>query len=178
MKGYIAPLYAADLTTSSILDSGATELLTFEDNIADVLNQFFVDTATWGLENWESFLGLKTDENKPADQRRSVIKSKIRGSGTVTISLIKNVAESYDRGRVEVTEQPELYQITITFMDTTGVPPNIDDLMAAIEEIKPAHLAVAYEYNYFLFSELDAKGWTFAQLDALGLTFDQLEVYG
>ncbi|WP_438445916.1 putative phage tail protein [Gorillibacterium sp. sgz5001074] len=178
VKSYISPVYAMDMTTSGILDSGADELEELETGITSVLQQFFVDTATWALTDWEQELQIKTDESKPISERRSVIKSRLRGSGTVTVALLESVAESYDRGRIKVTEQPALYQITIRFLDTAGIPPQIDDLMAAVESVKPAHLSVVYEYNYFLFSELDAKGWTFAQLDALGLTFSQWEVQG
>jgi uncharacterized protein YmfQ (DUF2313 family) len=167
VKGYIAPLYAADITTSTILDSGASELQSFEDNIADVLNQFFVDTATWGLANWESFLGIKTDPSKPDSDRRSVIKAKIRGTGTVTIDLIKNVALSFTNGNVDVTEQNSQYQFTIKFIDALGVPPNLDDFKAAIEEIKPAHLSVIYSFRYLTIAEVEAM--TIAQLESTTL---------
>lgn len=78
------------------------------------LEQYFVSTATWGLEHWENELGITIDASKPVAQRRSVILSKLRGIGTVTVSLIKSVAEAYDGGSVEVTLQPEAYTLRLS----------------------------------------------------------------
>ena len=36
----------------------------------------------------------------------------------------------------------------IKFVSVLGIPPNIDDLTAAINEIKPAHLDFSYEYLF------------------------------
>jgi hypothetical protein len=173
IKGYIAPIYAVDLTTGGILDTGADELEGFENGISDVLNQFFVDTATWALVDWENTLAIPPDESKPLNERRSVIKSKLRGSGTITVSLIESVAEAYENGDVQVTEHPGEYRLTIKFIDTRGVPPNVQDLMGAIEQIKPAHLSVIYEYTYLYWDELDAGNVPWNQLDTM--TWDTLE---
>ncbi|MDF2923181.1 MAG: phage portal protein [Paenibacillaceae bacterium] len=154
VKSYISPLYAADWTTGSLLDAGADGMGQFEADIADVLNQFFVDTATWGLADWEEYIGIPTDLSKNFTDRRAMLRSLIRGSGTITASLLENVAEAYDNGRIEVTEQPGIYQLTVRFADTVGLPPNLDDLKRAIEAVKPAHLSVVYEYKYLLLNQV------------------------
>ncbi|ADQ06521.1 hypothetical protein Calhy_0784 [Caldicellulosiruptor hydrothermalis 108] len=152
------------------------ELTSVENAINDILNQCFIDTATWGLKYWEQLLNIPVDENKPADYRRSVIKSKIRGAGTITVSLIKTVAEAYSNGEVEVTENVAPYTFEVKFVGTRGIPPNLDDLKNIINEIKPAHLAVTYTFTYLIWDELDSKNLTWDQFDALGLTWDELEV--
>lgn len=154
VKSYISPLYGGDWTSSLLLDTGAAGLEQFEANVADVLNQYFVDTATWGLDQWEKFIGIPTDLSKSVTDRRSMVRSLLRGSGTVTASLMENVAEAYDNGQIEVTEQPALYQLTVRFADTVGLPPNLDDLKAAVEAIKPAHLTVVYQYKYLLLNQV------------------------
>jgi uncharacterized protein YmfQ (DUF2313 family) len=156
VKGYIAPLYALDITTGGLLDSGADEIEALETDIASVLQQFFVDTATWGLAQWESFLGIAGVEGKPDNERRSVIKSKLRGSGTVTVSLLQNIAEAYDHGTIEVTEQPVLYQVKVRFVDTLGRPPNLPDIQRAIEAAVPAHIAVTYSFRYLTIADVNA----------------------
>lgn len=161
-----------------LIESEGAEFDRLQNDIDSILGQFFVSTATWGLDQWEEFLGLEIYAGKPADQRRSRIISKMRGIGTVTVAMIKNVAEAYDGGTVDVTEQPEFYQITITFIDTRGVPPNIEDLKEAIEEIIPAHLGVVYQYRYLIWDELDALNLTWDELDALNLTWDEFETGG
>ncbi len=154
VAGYIPPLYQEDLTCGSLLNAGADELELLENGMADVLNQLFVDTATWGLAAWESFLGLPTDTAKNENDRRAVIRSQLRGSGTVTAELLQSVAQAYDNGQIEVMEEPELYKLTIRFAGTIGLPPNLADLKAAVEAVKPAHLAVVYVYKYFLINQV------------------------
>lgn len=39
--------------------------------VADILNQLFVNTATWGLDLWEEFCGLQTNANDAYAQRRA-----------------------------------------------------------------------------------------------------------
>jgi hypothetical protein len=105
-----------------------------------------VDTATWALAIYESEMGIPIDQIKPIADRRSVIKSKMRGFGKVDSALIKIVADSFTNGDVDVSFSSGT--IKITFTSVIGIPPNIEDLQAAIEEIKPAHLAVLYVYLF------------------------------
>lgn len=143
----------------------------------DLFNQLFIDTATWGLRYWERYLNIQTDISKPYDYRRTVIKSKLRGSGTTTVAMIKNVAESFSNGTVDVIENSSNYSFTIKFVGTLGVPPNLEDFKKVIEEIKPAHLAVNYEFTYLTWSEFDNYNKTWDEWDSLNLTWDMLEIY-
>lgn len=132
-------------------------------------NQYFIRRADTGLVLWEKELAIPTDVNKPISERRSVVESKIRGIGTVTRQMLERVAQAYDRGLIRVTEQPELYQITVQFIDTLGTPPNINDLMAALEEIKPAHLTLKYTYRYLRIKEIH-NVLTLNQMNSLKLS--------
>lgn len=178
MKSYVPPYLLTAKEYSSVIESEGTEFEQIRSNIDSILEQFFVPTATWGLDQWEEFLDLESYAGKPVDQRRSRIASKMRGIGTVTVKMMKNVAEAYDGGTVEVTEQAPLYQFTVKFIDTRGIPPNLDDLKTAIEEIKPAHLAVKYKFRYLIWDELDSQQLTWDELDALQVTWDEFETGG
>lgn len=146
--------YETSRVMKSILQSQGLEQDELFKALDETLSQFFVDTSTWGLDTWEKELAIPNTAGKPDSQRRSVIKSKLRGIGTVTIALIKSVAEAYDGGTVEVTQQPTLYQFTVKFVDTLGVPHNLDDLKQAIDDVKPAHLTVVYQYKYLLIQDI------------------------
>lgn len=130
----------------------------------DMFAQLDLHTATWGLKYWEKAYGLKTDVSKPYDYRRTRILSKMRGQGSVTKDMIQNVAQSFSNGQVEVIEHNDEYQFEIKFTGSLGIPPNMEDLTAAIEEIKPAHLA----YNYVIIYRTHAQltQYTHAQLAA------------
>ena len=124
-----------------------------------LLEQLSVSTATWGLEQWERSLGLAVDVAKPVEQRRARVISKLRGQGTTTVAMIKNMAESFSNGAVAVLEYPAEYRFEVKFVGTTGIPPNMEDLTAAIEEIKPAHLAYDYIIIYRTWAQVQAYTW-------------------
>ncbi len=174
---YLPPYYQESRVMRAIAEAQGTEVASLWATLDDILKQFYVETATeWGLDLWEQMLGLSSYAGKPLEHRRSRIISKLRGYGTVTVSLIKNVAESYVYGTVDVIDHPELYSFTIKFVDPRGIPPNLDDVKTAIEEIKPAHLGVEYEFTYLIWDELDGLNTTWDQLDAHSYTWDELEV--
>jgi len=157
------PLYYRN---SKVLDgintANANELDRFDKRLDDVLKQFFIDTADFTLERWEKELGLEVNNNLNIDYRRSRIKSKLRGQGTITVSLIKNVAESFSNGEVDVIENNAAYEFAVKFVGIKGIPPNMEDLKRAIEEIKPAHLGYKFEYTFTVWKEV--KNLTWAQI--------------
>lgn len=123
----------------------------FYANIADIQKQLLIDTATWGLIFYEKELKIKTDLNKPVDDRRAVIKSKLRGSGKVDHIQIKIVADAYTNGDVFVSFNGH---IVVKFTSLYGIPPNLDDVKNALEDVKPAHLAIDYEFRYLLIRDI------------------------
>jgi len=135
-----------------------------------LLLQCNVETATWGLDLWEKEYGIATDKTKPYDFRRSRIKAKMRGQGTTTVEMIKNVAESFVNGLVDVVEHNEEYRFDVNMVSVIGVPPNMEDLRSAIEEIKPAHLAyeIILRYNTWKMASIltwgEASNFTWKQL--------------
>lgn len=154
LRDYLPHYYGDSVIVGNVLDRDKAELDTLNRDVADVLAQFFIDTATWGLTYWERELGLVTDETKPIEQRRAVVRSKLRGIGTVTVELIKNVALAYENGEVAVTEDNANYTIVVQFISALGVPDSIGDIQNAIREIIPAHMGISYIYRYYLVSQI------------------------
>lgn len=139
-----------------------TDLL--KSYIADLLDQLFVSTATWGLSSWEKFLGLPIDETQRLDSRRSRVMTRLRGQGTTTAEMIKNVCSSFSGGDVEIIEDFDNYQITIKFVGTIGIPSNIDYLKSSLAETLPAHLGFSFEYTFN--TQNDLRVFTHDQLKA------------
>lgn len=161
----------------NIVDREAKEFELLDSRIRETLDQFFIETSTWGLMQWERICGITTDLSKPIEQRRAVVKSKMRGVGTVTVSLIKSIAESWYNGEVDVTERCSEYTVDIKFVSRRGVPDNLADIKAALREIIPAHLAIVFKFTFFVWDELDAQLWTWDTLDEKTLTWDELKIY-
>ena len=133
--------------TKPIQDSLSVEASSINDEVDNVLNQFFVDSATYGLDYWERMLGISKN-NFDIDTRRENIKAKMRSRGTTTVSVIKNICEAYSNGIVEIIVNHSDYSFVIDFVGTIGVPKAFAELDKTIEEIKPAHLAHSYKFNY------------------------------
>lgn len=168
-------LHAASPETVDLQGAFGQEITAVQAARDDFMLQLNMDTATWGLSLWEALYGIEPDVSKSYAYRRTRIKSKMRGAGTTTAALIQNVAESFSNGAVEIIETPVEYRFDVKFVGSLGIPPNMDDLSAAIEQIKPAHLAYAYIFVYMVWAVLDAQGLTFSALDALNLDWNTLE---
>ncbi|KOR82520.1 YmfQ family protein [Paenibacillus solani] len=162
--GYLPSFYHDIREMKAIADAEGPELDKLTQELDDQLDQYYPETATWTLSRYEQDLNIPVNLSKPIEQRRSVIISKMRGSGKVSASMLKNVAQAYDRGSIEVSVQPSEYRVTIHFRDTFGIPPNLGDLKSAIEEIKPAHIAIDYALRYLTIAEVE--GMTFDEISA------------
>ena len=153
----------------------SSEINKINTSIADIKNQLSVNTATWGLAPfYEKPLGIVTDLSKSYDYRRSVIKAKMRGSGKFNNALVKAVCDSFTNGDVDVKFDGTIH---VTFINIYGIPPNMDDLKAAINDIKPAYLLLDYIFRYLIWDEFDNYNKTFDQWDGLNLTWDEFESY-
>lgn len=177
LKSYVPPFIIQSKTFQAVYNVQGEELDRLNADVLDIISQCFIDTATWGLKYWEKFFGIQINESKETEYRRSVVKSKMRGASTVTVNLIQNVAESYENGEVDITENPSNYSFDVKFVGVRGIPPNLDDLKAAIEEIKPAHLAVTYTFTYITWDEFDTYKHQWDEWDKKNLTWNQFEQY-
>ncbi|WP_411735925.1 putative phage tail protein [Paenibacillus sp. M2] len=163
LMNLLPPLYENVLEMQLLTETEGVELDKLTVGLESVLDQFYPESATWALERYERDLQIPTNQAKPEDQRRSVIISKMRGSGKVSGSMLKNVAQAYESGGIEVSVDPVEYRILIRFIDTWGLPPNLDDLKAAIEDIIPAHMTVEYRLRYLTISEVESM--TLAEIE-------------
>lgn len=133
--------------TKPIQDSFSVEANSINDEVENTLNQFFVDSATYGLDYWEKMLGISKNNNDIQTKREN-IKAKMRSRGTTTLSVIKNICEAYSNGEVDVIVNYSDYSFIIDFVGTVGVPKAFAELDKTINEIKPCHLAHSYKFNY------------------------------
>ena len=148
----LPPFYDNDIT-KPIQDSFSVEADNINNKVDETLKQFFVDSATYGLDKWEAMLGISKN-NFDIDTRRENIKAKMRSRGTTTIPVIKNICEAYSNGIVEIIVNHEDYSFVIDFVGTIGIPKAFAELDKTINEIKPCHLAHSYKFNYNTHADL------------------------
>lgn len=141
--------------------------------IEDLEKQFFIDTATWGLSIHEKESGLETNMNLSYEERSEIVKAKLRGRGTTTKQMIKNTAEAFSGGEVDVIEYPRECRFVIKFIGVKGTPRNMQGFISMLEDIKPAHLGYSFKYTYTVWNHL--KNITWGQANAM--TWNDLKVY-
>lgn len=142
-------------------------------SIPELLDQSFISRATWGLQQWEYELGIVNTDNI-VSWRRETLLAKLRGMGTSTKWRIKNVAETFSGGEVEVTEYNKDHRFEIKFVGILGIPDNMAGFLNVLDEIKPAHLGYTIKYSYTVWNMLLPLTWS----EAGTRTWGQLRVYG
>lgn len=130
----------------------------------DYFKQLDLDTATWGLALWERAYGIEAEAGKPDDYRRARVMSKMRGQGTATAAMLRNMAASFADTEAVLIEHPETHHFDIKFTGRLGTPPNMADLTAAVNEVKPAHLTFGYLYTYLMLRQVH-EAMTLAELE-------------
>lgn len=175
---YVPNYYDELLESRELLSAEDAEFARLNASIDDLLLQFNVSTATWGLREWERICGITTDVNKTLGERRSNVKARLRGAGVVTAEHIKNVADGYYGGETEIVERFAEYTVVIKFTSSYGVPTNIEDLQAVLREIIPAHLAIEYEFKFVTYDILKRTYATYNDVLATGLTYSELTTNG
>ena len=157
---YLPSFYHNSNIIKSFIDSNSIEANILKDYVEDLSKNLYVKTATWGLDLFEEELGLATDKSISYEERRERILAKKRGNGTTTKAMIKNTAEAFSGGEVEVIENFNDYSFVVKFVGVLGIPKNLTLFKNMIEEIKPAHLNYELAFTYTVWSMVMAKSNT------------------
>lgn len=175
---YVPPYYGELLESSEILSVEDVEFSRLNASIDDLLLQFNVSTATWGLREWERICGIATDNGKTVSERRSNVKARLRGYGVVTVEHIKSISDGYYGGQTDIVERFADYTIVIKFTSSYGIPPNLSDLQEVLREIIPAHLVIEYEFKFVTYDILKQTYATYDVVAATGFTYSDLITNG
>lgn len=132
--------------------------------INDMFNQFFVNTATHGLDDWEEFIGITTDANYTTAERIEKIKSRmILNYQTIPTSQFDKIMDTYYQ--CNVTEDFNNSSVNITVLGIRGIPPKINDMIKDAEDLLPCHLAYNFIYTYLTWYEIEATDIKWEKVD-------------
>lgn len=107
--------------------------------LIDIAKQFFVATATWGLDDWEKFLGIGTDKSMTEKFRRERIINKINANDTVTAVFLTDLLNQYlYDGSGTVNDIPNKY--LVEFLYHGGQVRDYAGLRKSVRMWLPAHL--------------------------------------
>lgn len=174
MLTYVAPIYNESRNMLSIFQANGDAVDDLQKWTKEIRDQMDPMTATWGLKYWEQRYNIPIDETKPIRERREYIQSRRKGVGTPTPKLIKDTAQAYTNGEVEVIEA-SAYTFKIRFISQYGVPSNIDQFYDTISKLKQAHMSVIYEFSFLTCAAFDAAQITAGDFDDLRILAGDLK---
>lgn len=128
--------------------------------LIEVAKQFFYQTATWGLDDWELLLKIPNVAEKDMELRRKLIGAKLLRNTTATVQNTKRLMREYaTHGDVDIEE------LGGCRLRLIGVNSDFywDEMLAALLEFLPAHLT----FDFTIFEDFGAEYITFAQAAAV-----------
>ena len=141
--------------------------------IAEIVNQFNVDTATYALVRYEEQYELPINPSLSLGERRGRIKAKMQSVGTITKVMLQILLKSMPYGDAEIIEHIVDESFTVKFNNYYSIPLNIPDILELINTVKPAHLDFDYTYAYNWWGKTDDQAIIWND----GGTWDDLRTY-
>ncbi len=173
---YLPPYWHDVKEMKQIQKTLGAEAKEVRKTVSAILEQFFVDTATWGLTLWERELNIKPDAKADYEARRTEIKARLRGTETTTTGLIKRIAKAFTGSDVEVDEYYNIFHVVLRFLRRGGQP-NLPALRRVLEEVLPCHLTLDMEFTWATWRLLKDCGITWGMIKDLGLTWEDLKKF-
>ncbi|WP_155808603.1 putative phage tail protein [Brevibacillus agri] len=173
MRDYLPRCYDDFRVIMNVVDRQADVMIALNDEAARTLGQVFAVSADRALPRWERICGIKPDETKPLEVRRAIVLSRLQGAGTVTVDVVRSLADTLYRAATEVTEDFAGGRVVVTLVGKRGVAAEAEDVRKELRELIPAHLGIALEWTWLVWDEFDEMTWNQAD----GFTWDDLEVY-
>lgn len=128
---------------AELLAAEQKELENFFDYIELMRNQPTISTASIYLSRYEKMFGLSISPALSDTERIGRILAKMNTRTNSTVEAIKVVVSSISGCATDIEEYYDQYMFMIDVMRDNSQVINIEDIKAAVEIIKPAHLAFA-----------------------------------
>lgn len=160
-------VYREDKYTNDLLEPIKVQLNTLEDFINAVSNNFFFNRLNENGCRWyEKLLKITVGQNQKITDRQSSIQAKWLSNTHNDIELLQRVCDAWKNGEVDVNFVGG--KIQVKFIGEYGVPDDLEGLLKAVGEIKPAHLAYILIYKYLLIKDIHEVK-TIAQMEQITL---------
>ena len=151
---YLPQFLQTDEHFKGLLTACSTEHEKYRLLLDELSNQLYVQTATWGLADWERILALQPNATDDYEQRRNRILLYLQGRQISTIDFLERLVKRYlsSDGSDHIVEHND-QSIFHVFIDS-GKVLYLKDLHEGLDTYKPAHLAydiiLAMKRRFFL----------------------------
>ena len=149
---YISPIYSEDAIALWLLEVIGRELDEMESWVADYALQVVPQTATWGLDYFESEYDIPVNPELPIEQRREMVLVTIITRAPMNPLKLARIATATTGFESRIEENTGKNKFTII---VSGLPAQVNEkkLRAAIDKVKPGHLIFDVKHEQTLFTE-------------------------
>lgn len=161
--------------TAAILEALEKQSSLSAAQVDDLLDQFFVETATWSLYLWETKYGITVDESKSLEDRRSAVRDKMTAAGNTTAQMVCQLAIALTGYEARVVVNSSDYSFSLEFLGEENTLADIDvsQVRKMVEQIKPAHLR--FIISGLTWNDIESVGLTWQWFDDNPTTWDEFE---
>ena len=150
---YLPPILQDFAEFKALFAAEQTETNGLRTAIEQMSADSFLDTASeQAVRRYEKILNINPTTGQSIGDRKSALIAKWRTVGKVDLKMLQNIADSWKNGETDVSFAEG--KIKLTFVGDYGVPSNINTLIKALNEVKPAHLPLEYNFKYLLIKEI------------------------
>ncbi len=146
MYEYLSWYYRNSRVMQTVLDSQGVEIDAARNTLEESLKQFYAElVGDWGIEYWEKELAITPPANASLELRRALVKAKLLATEIMTPKRIEAICNCFvPTQAAQVVEVPQTYtfKVQTPFDDFVW----IDEMRAALNSAKPAHMAAIVEY--------------------------------
>jgi hypothetical protein len=96
MISYLPPHYRGSGIMNALLATQEREIDELYRALEEILDQFFITSATWGLYLHEESMGLPVNENMPFEERRQRALTKRRGVSQPILGILQAIAPALE----------------------------------------------------------------------------------
>lgn len=150
---YSHRLYRLDKFINDLYEAIGEQFDLTQADIEQVVANALISTADLNtVEMYEEQMGIFPKSTQTLEERRFAVLAKWRSNDTCTLSMLQNVCNAWKNGEVSASFADG--RIKLTFVGEFGIPTDLGALRKALDEIKPAHLAIEYAFRYLLIKEV------------------------
>ena len=147
------------VSRNTVMKDLVTSILEVNDDFRDDYTQLETFIMTLSTEEhiilWEKWFELDLKPSWTLQDRIERVVYTFNSRGFFTVKFLKEQAEIFTNGEIQVNQDYENYSFEIEFTSVLGNPPNLDNFSEMIETNKPAKLVWSYKFKYRTHGELE-----------------------
>lgn len=160
-------IYREELFVQALVKAHAKSFDFVDGNISKVRKRLFFDELDEaGCQWWENAMKIAPKTSQSIADRQSAIQAKWLSNIDSSVEAIQVICDSWEKGEAEVDFVGG--KIQVKFIGDYGVPSDLESLLEAVGDVKPAHLAYQLLYKYLLIEDIH-ENKTLEEMEALTL---------